>query len=285
MPAVVIDKYLRPSNKPSLSAPEQQPLSSLAMKTCPIQTHSFIRGLGCRFVFLLPVFQNSLMRFQKKKVQVLKALCHPMLIKFMITVDYKSWVLWGDRTCLGLRMGEITCLLEKLSGFSTGKLSKAPGKSWGMRNSTWVQEKDLSEDLFTYLGLRLWMRRSSVYYRRTNLENKGLPSASFSARPTGKKKQSPKPAHSTSQFQSSEVLWPSLPHLIFIQIYAKIEVAMHEFTKLLSLPFKISCSYVRVQFLEFNSVLLFYGQAGYKASGSLAIFCLDRQRHILHCHF
>lgn len=119
---------------------------------------------------------------------------------------------WGWEKWLVYWRSSLAFLQEKF-------ISKTPGKCLGIRNSTWVQEKDLFKGLFLYLGLRGWIRRSSVYYRRTNLENMDLPSASLRTKPqnqhfiTFSAPQNQATKQPTTQCLSSEMLWLSVPHL------------------------------------------------------------------------
>lgn len=80
MSVTVIHKYLCPSNKSSLSAPEQQPLSWQLGKPVPI--NMFVH-IGCRFGACL-CFKIGILKKSKQKLSKLR---HPLLIAFMMKDD------------------------------------------------------------------------------------------------------------------------------------------------------------------------------------------------------
>lgn len=134
-------------------------------------TNMFIHK-DCRFEVCL-CFKLGILKKNKHKHS---KLCHPLLIPFTITDEKKLSFpgLREDRTWLGLRMGEMTCLLRMLSGFASFQGTREISRDKFNR----VQEKCLSKDIFIYLELKLWIRRFYVCYSMVSLENRDLPSVS-----------------------------------------------------------------------------------------------------------
>lgn len=119
------------------------------------------------------------------------------------------------------------------------------------------------------LGLRLWMRRASVKYSPADLEDKDLSLCQcFLNRKAGSSAQS---ISSEMTFCSTSSLYSNL---------CKDKTLVHKVAELLSLPCSMSCSCVPVHVSEFNSEVLFGGQAGHKA---ILLFCNTLFRQALTC--